>query len=355
MFKTIKGCFVSVFFLFLHILQRVKGVLFWRKKFHSRIEGEPVAYLIGTPLHNNIGDHAIALAEIDFINKYFHEYFIQEIFVDKWREYVHGLKKHIKKSDIIFITGGGNLGSIYLEDERLKRYIIEKYKNHKICIFPQTVEYESSKKGEHELRKTQKCFGAHNHLLIVAREKKSYLRIKDIFPSNEHYCCPDMAFQLNFSKSNVQNKTNELVGICLRNDIEATDDYFEKERKCLTLARDYSYEFFSTLDTGTISPNQRKEKVDKLLKCISKYKFVITDRLHGMIFSIISGVPCVAIATRSPKIISTLDWKEIQNKACLFQKEGVDVEHIMSAYIPFDNECFRSYYIELARRVREDL
>ena len=45
---------------------------------------------------------------------------------------------------------------------------------------------------------------------------------------------------------------------------------------------------------------------------ISKYKFVITDRLHGTIFSLIANTPVLLIGLRSDKVQANYEWyKEV--------------------------------------------
>ena len=100
-------------------------------------KGYKKAFLVGTPKHDNLGDHAIAYAEIKFIRQYFPEYEVIEIPVEEWHKYKVSLKKHVNTDDVFFITGGGNMGDVYLNDEILRRFIIKNYINNAVVVFPQ--------------------------------------------------------------------------------------------------------------------------------------------------------------------------------------------------------------------------
>ena len=54
--------------------------------------------------------------------------------------------------------------------------------------------------------------------------------------------------------------------------------------------------------------NQCEFEVSKQLKIISEHELVITDRLHGMIFSVITKTSCIAIKNNNYKISSSYEW-----------------------------------------------
>jgi pyruvyl transferase EpsI len=99
------------------------------KKYNKKV------FLIGTPWYGNLGDQAITLGEKYILKECFKGYNIievpYEVYMGKWRK-IFGLK--IKKNDVIFLQGGGNLGSLYLREENLKRDVIKKYKKIKLLL-----------------------------------------------------------------------------------------------------------------------------------------------------------------------------------------------------------------------------
>jgi len=56
------------------------------------------------------------------------------------------------------------------------------------------------------------------------------------------------------------------------------------------------------------STSKSKELVSLHLKSISEHEIVITDRLHGMIFSAITRTSCIAIKNYNHKISSSYEW-----------------------------------------------
>ena len=52
---------------------------------------------------------------------------------------------------------------------------------------------------------------------------------------------------------------------------------------------------------------QGKKKFKKIIKQFSKSKLVVTDRLHGMILSVITGTNCIAFDNSSGKVSGVYD------------------------------------------------
>ena len=55
---------------------------------------------------------------------------------------------------------------------------------------------------------------------------------------------------------------------------------------------------------GYIGKANREFVVDKKIQEIASYKYVVTDRLHGMILCYITGTPCLVISKYNHKIKS---------------------------------------------------
>ena len=207
---------VKIYFLLKKLFDITFGFFLTKKLIQGKTD-KPKAFLIGTPEHDNLGDHAIALAEYQFLTKYFPELEIVEITVESWRKYKTSLKKYVTNRDIFFMTGGGNMGDIYLADEELRRFIISRYPNNKIIIFPQTIYFSKTLKGDKELNKTKTIYNQHKNLMICAREKMSYEYMQQVF-SCKLYLCPDIVFGLKLDV--IPSKSKGVVGVCLRNDCE---------------------------------------------------------------------------------------------------------------------------------------
>lgn len=350
----LKKILVKCYFLLLHILQTVFGVFITKKQFVST---KKKAFLIGTPEHDNLGDHAIALAEIQFIKRYFPDYEIVEISVEGWRKYKYNLLKKCKKEDIFFLTGGGNMGDIYLLDEQLRRYIITHFTENRVVIFPQTVYFSSDNHGQKELLKTKKVYNLHKNLLICAREEKSYSLMKEYFINNQVFLCPDMVFGLEIDVEKEHNP--QKAGVCLREDCESKMNDEQREEIISTISEKFSVERFNTCLSHGILPHEREKYLRDILYSVSQNAFVVTDRLHAVIFSVITGTPCVAFSGTSHKISATKKWLNGENSLLILE----DIEQLkkitMSGDLfknkPCDTKWANQYYEEMAKLIKEGL
>lgn len=117
-------------------------------------------FLFGSPSYTNIGDQAIAYAEEKFIKNCFPYYEYIEIMDYATEEGIELVKKIINKDDIVCFTGGGNLGSLYVDIEEDRRKVVSSFKDYKTIVFPQSaflriqskVEKRSGKAKKHTIK-----------------------------------------------------------------------------------------------------------------------------------------------------------------------------------------------------------
>lgn len=70
--------------------------------------------LCNTPVHENLGDHAIALAEFQFLRAYFSDYSIIELTEELVTPKICKLLAPLlKKEDLIILQGGGFMGDLW--------------------------------------------------------------------------------------------------------------------------------------------------------------------------------------------------------------------------------------------------
>lgn len=257
--------------------------------------------LIGVPHHNNLGDHAITLAERKYIEDNFNEYQYYEISEETLEKCVEKVKKHIDDDDILFFHGGGNLGDEYLYVEEGRRKVVQLFPNNTIVFFPQTMHFSNTEKGKKELEKSRKIYSQHKKLLIIAREDISYQLMKKEFPNNKIIRTPDIVTYLD--KSYKEENAREGALIILRNDIEANLSKEQTENIYLVVKKYFSKIEVSDTATGNgISERHRESKIEEMLEQYKKVQLVITDRLHGMIFAAITSTPCIALGNYNHKI-----------------------------------------------------
>ena len=110
------------------------------EKSFQKNDGEKRIILLNTHVGRNIGDHLISIAETQFFEKMFEDYSLIEVsarLLSRERNY---LKQFIKRNDIIAISGGGYMGSLWLGqgEENIRNAIIDDPEN-EIVVLPQTV------------------------------------------------------------------------------------------------------------------------------------------------------------------------------------------------------------------------
>lgn len=262
--------------------------------------------LIYTPEYSNIGDHLITVAERQFFQSSLPEYAVIEISKEEIRDNEALFGFLITKKDVLVVTGGGFLGSLWT---RVPTKVINEYPDNKIIIMPQSIYYEDSEYGRMCAKEDAEVFSKHKDLTVCFREKISINRFMDLKCKNVNVVLvPDMALYLDFAECDMERNR---IMLCLRNDKEKNidDASIEKIKKIIGVGKD---EIVKTdmLDAGSIPAVFRNEVVDRKIQEFKRSKLVITDRLHGMIFSVITRTPCIAINNLTHKIKGVYQWIE---------------------------------------------
>ena len=101
-------------------------------------------YYFGYPEYGNLGDHAIAVATIDYLHKKFPDTSVVKVPMFKGicslltTTYYENI---INDNDILILTGGGNMGNQYIGEEYLRQLVIRHFPNNTIISFPQTINF----------------------------------------------------------------------------------------------------------------------------------------------------------------------------------------------------------------------
>lgn len=270
-------------------------------------EGKHIFFL-DAPDYGNIGDQAIAYAIYKFAEKYFCEYQFVEILQKDVASYLEFLRKNIKQGDVIFLTGGGNMGNFYRIYEATRRIIIDTFKNNQIVIFPQSIMYSTDIFGMLSLNKAKRIYNRHPNLIVCARETISYNKMKKIF--SNVILCPDIVLSLTELFLPTKKFARKTIGLCLREDIERSLNSAERERIKEQIENiKQGLSIISTVEEhNAINFNNRESIVVAKIKEIANCSALVTDRLHAMIFSIISRTPCLVFNNSNSKIAGTISW-----------------------------------------------
>ncbi len=268
-----------------------------------RSKNRKTVFLLMTPQHENLGDHAIALSETEFLKQHGMDY------VEITGQELEELQKYdllgILNGCPILMQGGGYLGTLWFGSEEILREIIEKNPKSPIVLLPNTFFYEPNEWGQGELKKSVEIYGKHENLHIYAREKTSYEAMKGLYRNVK--LIPDMVFSMNLS-SRAGQRTGCLLS--LRRDCEKTRTQ-EQEASVRTQAKEIFGDDVKDSDMVAdvcIPVSQRKQALAEKFAQFASARLVITDRLHGMVFCAVTGTPCIVLNSKSPKVRGCYEW-----------------------------------------------
>lgn len=293
---------------------------------NPEIKKQKKIVIIGAADYENLGDHAIAHAQYQFINDLNLGYPIYEI---PSRTPVRHIKSMINSNDILVFTGGGNLGTKYgfLQDIFLP--IIKKYPNNRKIFMPQSYTFAEDT-SSNLMNKIKSAFAKSGHnLTITAREPKSYELFKKTFPDNQIIETPDIVLSLQLDQD--ENKDANGILMLMRNDGEKVLS-FEFEKSLIeSLEKTYSVTVPDKELEQDVHPQHRLGALFEHWNEVKNHKLVITDKLHGMIIAQIMGVPCIVFDNYNSKIKMTCEkWLSDRDSICFIDpRKPLDMETII--------------------------
>lgn len=113
----------------------------------------PVA-LFDFPSHPNVGDSAIWLGEI----RYLDSNTMSPIVAVDDLSIMNSIFPKLSKQTVILIHGGGNLGDLWPMHQLFRERLIQHYQNNRIIQLPQSIHFQSDVNRE----KCRKIFNSHN-------------------------------------------------------------------------------------------------------------------------------------------------------------------------------------------------
>lgn len=285
-------------------------------------------FVFGVSSQVNYGDLAISLAQQEFIERNFNNYNYIEILDYQTKSAVNIIKNIIDPQDIVMVSGGGNFGNLYNFSENNRKIVVETFKNNKIISFPQSMYYTEDKAGKDQLEKDIEFYEAYPNFVLTARESLSYKKMKENF-YNRVLFCPDIVLSLEIPE--FKAKRDGILAI-MRDDKERLNQNSKKEL-LNKMAEIHKIKFS---DNNIPSPKiikkeKRKKVVLERLKVVESNEVVITDRLHGMLFSFITNTPCIVFNNANSKVkYSYLNWLRGNESICF--AEELTIDEIMKWY-----------------------
>lgn len=286
-------------------------------------------FLFMVPEHGNVGDYAIAYAEIDFLKHYFPEYEVITVTTLEWMNAKDAIISFVGQSDLIFLNGGGYLGDLWEGDIENYRSIVESFPNHKVVFFPNTLSFKNGILNNATFINEMEWFAKQSNVFVMLRDLMSF----ESFYKHNKGCMltPDMVLFYGTKKEEKDNKEKEKINevlVCLRNDREKLLD---SDKRIIEGLKRGNVKF-SELEINAeryISFSNGSQYVKKICSEMKKRNCVITDRLHGMLLAVLSNVPCIALDNRTHKVKGVLDW--IKDKGYVIYYDDISNVDICSA------------------------
>lgn len=294
-------------------------------------ETEDFDYLIGTPIHVNLGDHFISIAEIEFLNQIGYNKKIFDIPTEMFLLFGKRLLNKADTKTTIFINGGGWMGNLWPVEEQNLQLMVKTFRNFKMVIFPQTIYYDDKLNGYQKLlNKSINIYNNCDNLTISLRDRHSYLFAKKFYKNANLLYCPDIVLSYpKYTNKPFDSKPKKVVGFCLRKDRESVfnEEYKNYLKEYFTRNKWKSIEI-STIASRPVPLEQRLEMVQNRLEEFSKCDLIVTDRLHGMLFSYMVNTPCIVFDNKTKKVSGTYNAWLKREKGILFINNTIKKERI---------------------------
>lgn len=273
--------------------------------------------LIGAPNYKNLGDHAIVEAEEQFLAHYFSDIEYIEFSMLHYLYDAEHISQYIDENDVVLVHGGGFLGNLWLDAENMVRQVLTDFPNNKVIVFPQTMHYDSRFNKDEELKKSQLVYNKHKDLTVFLRERQSYEFVKDNFAESVNpKLVPDIVAFLEYKSSN-SNRQDVLMAF--RDDKEKLNhSKYTKLIEEVIKSKNIKLNYTDTVITDHVDESNRDIKLKEKFEQFNRHKLIVTDRLHGMIFSLITGTPCIAFDNSSGKVSGVFEWlKDFEYIYCI--------------------------------------
>ena len=311
-------------------------------------------YYFGIPNHTNLGDWAQTHCIFNYVARYWPEYKLVLIRNSRTafdKRFIGTLHNNIHPDDIIMIQGG----YIFRDDSILcDAYvrILNEFPNNKIVFFPVTILFSSETKW----KKIVDALERHPRTLLLARDSVSYEMAKKWLVNTRVECYPDVVTTLIGTQP--EPISNSDILLCVRNDSEklySRNDLLNLKSNLLKFVSSVDFTDTTCYDYGTeYIFDHIEEVVLAKIKEFSQYKLIITDRYHGVIFSLIANVPVIVLSSNDHKVITGLKWFEGVYDGAFYFAESVSKAITLSKQIlerrqSYNNKSYMesTYYANL--------
>lgn len=321
-----------------------------------RKAGQNCIFLMATPVHGNLGDHAIVYAQKKLLQDLQLQDYLIEISMEEYKTYKEVLKERIQSSDMILLCGGGHLGTLWPAEDNVISEIVDTYRNNPIIVFPQTCFYDENDMAKQRMLRNRIIYSKAGKLKVFLRDQKSYKIFSSEFPMVQTCLVPDMVTYMTLKPS--ASRTGSCL-VCMREDKESILSPTERKR-LLALLKEKGYDVIicSTVEQYGIDKKTRESVLHKKWQQFAQARLVVTDRLHGMLFAAINQTPCLYMDNISGKVSGQAEWlkdlsyitavkgaEELFDKIKEFESPDTGFE--------YSNQVLQPYYEILKKEIKD--
>lgn len=276
--------------------------------------------LLDFPNYENVGDSAIYLGQLEFFKQNVRR---RPLVVFDWSNPDWPSVDRTDASSPIFLTGGGNFGDTWTGHQLFREALLRRYPNRKVIQLPQSIHYADSSLIE----RTARAIEQHGNFVLLVRDEKSYQLARTHFRCEVHKC-PDMAFYLGPLTRPVE-ATHPLL-LLMRTDHEVNagmvqdrglvppaavradwltePDNTRRRAKTAAVAA-----LLASLSFSKMALKERyyaalaRARLNRGLRQLASAEFVITDRLHAHILSVLLNIPHTVLDNSYGKVSGFMD------------------------------------------------
>lgn len=293
-----------------HISCKVRTREMLRRFTQNQKSSSRAAIMIATPSHGNLGDQAIVYAQRRFLADALSDFAVFEIQRYQYELAREKIQEMVRPSDVVVVDGGGSVGTLWPEENDKINDIVHRFADRTVLVFPQTAYFEDSERGRKCKRETAAAYQSNPNLVYFSRDRGTFETVSRLSPEMPNYYVPDIVPYIDDAPFGA-DRCGALL--CLRDDKERTlDDEATKAIDSALGELELTARRTSTVvaEPSRIHEGNRDVVLSAKWAEFSSAELVITDRLHGMFFSVITGTPCVALDNVSHKVSQGYEWIE---------------------------------------------
>ncbi len=240
------------------------------------------------PAERNLGDALQHARIVSWLHRHYGDWEVETVFLFTP---LPELQKQIGPDDVIAFQSSGGMGTTHLPMEAVFRQVVASYPRHRIIFFPQTVFY----RDENVRRESAAVYRQHGNLTLMARDYKSHETLKFMVPDGDTLVCPDFVFSMKVDHRYLAERPDEPNAkplLILRDDKERN----EPARKAIQWSvRDADRMSLMCPETKRCRDMEHPDFWGPKLAKMAKARYLVTDRMHGMIFAAVMHIPCVCV------------------------------------------------------------